>query len=178
MIFEALASASASVERSAAIGAATSSFTIAFAVRTRNRTRLECCMQWYIGVLKKYAVFSGRARRTEFWMFTLFNILAAIVLGILDAVLNTPQVYSIGLLGLLYAVAVLLPGIAVTVRRLHDTNRSGLWILIALVPFVGGIVLFVFCILGGTPGPNQHGADPKGAGTGAGAHGGIAPASA
>jgi uncharacterized membrane protein YhaH (DUF805 family) len=134
-------------------------------------------MQWYLGVLKKYAVFSGRARRTEFWMFTLFNVLVSIVMGILDVVLQTPRAGGIGLLGFLYAVAVLLPGLGVAIRRLHDTNRSGLWVLIAFVPIVGAIVLLVFCALAGTPGPNQHGADPKAAGAGAGAHSG-APASA
>jgi uncharacterized membrane protein YhaH (DUF805 family) len=137
---------------------------------------MECCMQWYLGVLKNYAVFSGRARRKEFWMFALFNFLIAIAMAILDSVLRTPHAYNIGLLGILYAVAVLLPGIAVTVRRLHDTNRSGLWILIALVPFVGGIVLFVFTVLGGTPGANRYGEDPKGLAAAAGAHSGVASA--
>ncbi len=133
-------------------------------------------MQWYLGVLKQYAVFSGRARRKEFWMFVLFNVLVSIVLAILDNVIGTPQANGIGLLGFLYAVAVLLPGLGVTVRRLHDTNRSGLWILIGLIPFIGGIILIVFCAIAGTPGPNQYGEDPKALGAGAGTHSGVAPA--
>ncbi|GAA4936027.1 uncharacterized membrane protein YhaH (DUF805 family) [Actinomycetospora succinea] len=126
-------------------------------------------MQWYLKVLKQYADFNGRARRTEFWMFTLFSAIASIVLGIIDTVIGTASVYgsggtyfySPGLLQGLYALAVLIPTLAVTVRRLHDTDRTGWWVLIALIPFVGGIVLLVFMCLDGTPGVNQYGMNPK-----------------
>ncbi len=112
-------------------------------------------MNWYLDVLKKYAVFDGRARRMEYWMFFLFNVIIAIVLNVIDGLIGTG-----GVLGVLYSLAVLVPGIAVTVRRLHDTDRSGLWILIAFVPFIGAIVLLVFMVMEGSPGQNQYGPNP------------------
>ena len=129
-------------------------------------------MSWYIKVLKQYVDFSGRARRTEYWMFTLFNLIIAVVLGFIDRALgfgsftgNTSGDVafsaSLGLLSGLYSLAVLLPSLAVGVRRLHDTDRSGWWLLIGLIPLIGGIVLLVFFVLEGTRGPNRFGADPK-----------------
>lgn len=118
-------------------------------------------MDWYIGVLKKYAVFQGRARRKEYWMFVLFNIIVSIILGILDRILGTASEAGGGLLSGIYGLAVLIPGIAVTVRRLHDTGRSGWWILIVLVPVVGWIVLLVFMVIDSQPGANQYGPNPK-----------------
>ncbi|MER6123590.1 DUF805 domain-containing protein [Streptomyces sp. NPDC001795] len=112
-------------------------------------------MHWYVDVLKKYAVFSGRARRQEYWMFFLFNVIISIVLAIIDNAAGT------SILGLLYTLAVLLPGLGVTVRRLHDTGKSGWWILISLIPLVGTIILIVFLATDGQPEPNQHGANPK-----------------
>jgi uncharacterized membrane protein YhaH (DUF805 family) len=124
-------------------------------------------MQWYLKVLRQYADFAGRARRTEFWMFTLFSLIISIVLGVLDSLLGTTFVAGTtsGWLGLLYGLAVLLPSLGVSVRRLHDTGRSGLWVLIGLVPIVGAIVLIVFCATEGNPGPNSYGPDPKAAGS-------------
>jgi len=113
-------------------------------------------MNWYLDVLKKYAVFSGRARRKEFWMFLLFNIIIAIVLGIIEGIIGSP-----GIIGMLYSLAVLIPSIAVSVRRLHDTDRTGWWVLIGLVPFIGFIVLLIFMVFDGTPGENQYGPSPK-----------------
>ncbi len=130
-------------------------------------------MNWYLKVLKQYVDFQGRARRTEYWMFTLFSALVSIVLLLVDTlVLGTGNLTGsatdgvsfgagIGLLGGIYALAVLLPSLAVSVRRLHDTGRSGWWLLIGLVPFVGALVLLVFFVLEGNRGPNQHGQDPK-----------------
>jgi uncharacterized membrane protein YhaH (DUF805 family) len=119
-------------------------------------------MNWYLDVLKKYAVFSGRARRKEYWMFFLFNLIVSIVLTIIDGVIGTLSAEAgVGLLSGLYTLAILVPAIAVTLRRLHDTSRSGWWILIALVPLVGGIVLLVFMLLDSTPGDNQYGPNPK-----------------
>lgn len=116
-------------------------------------------MNWYLDVLKtKYAKFDGRARRTEFWMFALFNFIVAVILGVIDAVLGTA-----GIIGFIYMLAVLVPGIALTIRRLHDTGRPGLWILIALVPVIGTIVLLVFMVLDSQPGANDFGPNPKGA---------------
>ncbi|MYZ40788.1 MULTISPECIES: DUF805 domain-containing protein [unclassified Streptomyces] len=113
-------------------------------------------MNWYLGVLKNYAGFSGRARRTEFWMFVLFNILAEIVVAIIDSVIGLNSI----LIGL-YVLAVLIPGIAVSVRRLHDTDKSGWFLLFGFIPLVGGIILIVFCATAGTAGPNKYGYDPK-----------------
>ena len=112
-------------------------------------------MNWYLGALKKYAVFSGRARRMEFWIFVLFNIIIGCILGIIDAVVGTV------VLGAIYSLAVFIPSIAVTVRRLHDTDRSGWWYFIILIPLIGLIVLLVFMVLDGTPGPNRFGDNPK-----------------
>jgi uncharacterized membrane protein YhaH (DUF805 family) len=119
-------------------------------------------MNWYLEVLKKYAVFNGRARRKEYWLFFLFNIIISIVLGIIDGIVGTSgAVGSLGLLGCIYTLAVLIPGIAVAVRRLHDTSRSGWWILIGLIPIIGAIVLIVFMVQDGKPGENQFGKNPK-----------------
>jgi uncharacterized membrane protein YhaH (DUF805 family) len=121
-------------------------------------------LSWYLQALKKYAVFSGRSRRMEYWYFVLFNIIVSIVLGVIDGLLGTSGSYAgAGLLSGIYGLAVLIPSLAVTVRRLHDTDRTGWWILIALVPLIGVIVLLVFALLEGTPGNNQYGPNPKGA---------------
>jgi len=107
-------------------------------------------------VFSKYATFSGRARRSEFWWFTLFAIIVYIVVGIIDAAIKN------AVLGVIVALALLLPSLAVTVRRLHDTGRSGWWILIGLIPFVGAIVLLVFECQDSQPGANNYGPSPKG----------------
>ena len=121
-------------------------------------------MNWYIQVLKKYAVFSGRARRKEYWMFVLFNIIFAVLAIILDNILGTSfQGAGYGLFYLLYGLAVIIPSIAVGVRRLHDTDRSGWWLLICLIPIIGGIWLIVLLATAGTAGENKYGADPKAA---------------
>jgi len=122
----------------------------------------EPIMNYYLEVLKKYAVFSGRARRKEYWMFVLFNLVIITVLILIDSLMGTfsPQA-GLGLLSGLYSLAVLLPSIAVTVRRLHDTGRSGWWILLGLIPIIGGIVLLIFMVLNSEPGANQYGPNPK-----------------
>jgi uncharacterized membrane protein YhaH (DUF805 family) len=119
-------------------------------------------MDWYIEVLNKYAVFSGRARRKEYWYFALFNVIITVVLAIISQVFNSmlhTQIFD--LLNPLYSLAVLVPSLAVTVRRLHDTDRSGWWILISLIPLVGAIVLLVFTVQDSTPGDNRFGPNPK-----------------
>jgi uncharacterized membrane protein YhaH (DUF805 family) len=115
-------------------------------------------MNWYLAVLKNYAGFSGRARRQEYWMFVLFNVIISVVLNILAAITNS-NAFSI--LGYVYALAVLIPSLAVLWRRLHDTDRSGGWFFIAFIPFVGFIWLLVLLCLPGTQGPNKYGPDPK-----------------
>ena len=119
-------------------------------------------MSWYLEALKKYAVFSGRSRRAEYWYFVLFNLIVLIVLELIDALLGTYSlVQGIGLLSGIYSLGVIIPSLAVTVRRLHDIDRTGWWILINLIPLIGTIVLLVFAVTDGTPGSNQYGANPK-----------------
>ncbi|EMJ3465381.1 DUF805 domain-containing protein [Vibrio harveyi] len=112
-------------------------------------------MDWYLAVLKKYAVFNGRARRKEYWMFFLFNLIFSFVLGFIDGILGTVFI------GTIYGLVVLIPGIAVTVRRLHDIGRTGWWVLIGLIPLIGLIVLIVFAATDGNKGSNEYGANPK-----------------
>jgi uncharacterized membrane protein YhaH (DUF805 family) len=119
-------------------------------------------MSWYLAVLKKYAVFSGRARRKEYWFFVLFNFLISIALIFVDSAIGSLDANSgFGILSGIYSLGVLIPSLAVTVRRLHDTDRTGWWFLIAFIPLIGVIVLLVFMFLDGTPGNNSYGADPK-----------------
>ncbi|MET7522290.1 DUF805 domain-containing protein [Streptomyces sp. NPDC005248] len=113
-------------------------------------------MHWYLDVLKKYAVFSGRARRQEYWMYMLFNYIAIIVAVVLDVVLGTLPVITA-----IYVFAVLLPSLGVTIRRLHDTGRTGWWILFGIVPLAGPITLLVFDCLEGDRSENAYGPDPK-----------------
>ncbi|MED5524010.1 DUF805 domain-containing protein [Gallaecimonas pentaromativorans] len=116
-------------------------------------------MENYISVLKQYANFSGRARRQEYWMFFLVNILIYIALAIVISVLNVPALtFLIGI----YALATLVPALALTVRRLHDTGRSGWWIFVQMIPAVGGIVFLVFVCLDSQIGSNEYGPNPKG----------------
>lgn len=119
-------------------------------------------MGWFIEASKKYAVFSGRSRRKEYWYFTLFYIFITIALAIVDSALGTwaPSV-GIGLLSGIFGLALLLPSIAVTVRRLHDTDRTGWWYLISFIPIIGPLVLLVFVVMDSTPGSNRYGSNPK-----------------
>ena len=121
-------------------------------------------MNWYLGVLKKYAEFSGRARRREYWFFVLFNIIVSIVLVMIDSATGTLRMAAgFGLLSGLYSLAVLIPSLAVAVRRLHDTNRTGWWLLLAFIPLIGAIILIVFFATEGTSGNNDFGPNPKAA---------------
>jgi len=119
-------------------------------------------VSYYLEALKKYAVFNGRSRRAEYGYFFLFNIILGVVLALIDMLLGTfSAVSNIGLLSGIYSLAVLIPTLAVMVRRLHDIDRTGWWILINLIPLIGTIVLLVFALTPGTPGSNQYGPDPK-----------------
>ncbi|MFC8732219.1 DUF805 domain-containing protein [Luteimicrobium sp. NPDC057192] len=113
-------------------------------------------------VLTNYANFTGRARRSEYWWFTLAAFVVYVVLGSLG---RASSIFTV--LYLLVALALLVPSLAVGVRRLHDTDKSGWFILLALVPLVGGIVLLVFYATAGTDGPNRFGPSPKAAPVGA-----------
>ena len=102
----------------------------------------------YTYALKNYAKFTGRARRREYWMFILFNFVIGFFLGIIDGLLGTFNAEAqVGLLGTLYSLFVLIPSIALGVRRLHDIGRTGWWLLISFIPFIGAIVLLVFFVL-------------------------------
>lgn len=119
-------------------------------------------MNWYLKVLKQYADFSGRARRTEYWMFALFNIFAIIATMILDNLFGTTvgeELY--GLFYFIYVLAIFVPGLAVTVRRLHDVGKSGWMYLIVLIPIIGAIWILVLLVTDSTPGANQYGPNPK-----------------
>jgi uncharacterized membrane protein YhaH (DUF805 family) len=111
--------------------------------------------------LQKYVDFSGRARRSEYWYFFLFNLLVGIAASILDAILGTDFDTGSGLISVVASLALLLPGLAAGVRRLHDTSRSGWWILIGLIPIIGWIILIVFYVQDSHP-DNQYGPNPKG----------------
>jgi len=109
-------------------------------------------MRYYVNILKnRYADFNGRASREEFWYFTLFNMIISFILSALSA----------GILGMIYSLAVLVPTLAIGARRLHDTNRSGWWQLLMLVPFIGVIVLIVFWVLDSQKEENRFGPNPK-----------------
>lgn len=127
--------------------------------------------------IRKYADFSGRARRKEFWLFALLMFLIEVVfmallsaVGGQDLLMGYPASATVPMSGTVMAVvllhfavmlALLVPSLAVTFRRLHDTNRKGWWILISFIPLIGALVLFIFYLLDGTPGPNRFGPDPK-----------------
>ena len=119
-------------------------------------------MSWFIMALKKYATFSGRARRKEYWFFVLFYVLISIVAAVIDVMTGSfDSTMGMGMLGLLVALALLIPSLAVAVRRLHDTDRSGWWVLLCLIPLIGGIWLLVLLCLDSTPGDNRFGPNPK-----------------
>lgn len=128
-------------------------------------------MHWMLMPLRRYAEFSGRSRRKEYWMFWLLNLLIGVFVGLVFLIgyyadmsqaqmtmWLEPILYLAGLVSLVFLV----PGIAVTFRRLHDTDRSAWNLLWGLVPFIGGFVLLYFYVTDGTEGPNRFGEDPKG----------------
>lgn len=119
-------------------------------------------MKWYFRVWKKYAVIGGRARRREYWMFSLFHVFVLFVLAAIDGSLEgifTDREF--GLLSGLYMLAGLIPSIAVTVRRLHDVGYNGFWIFTSFIPFVGSLILLVLCVLDSEPHTNRFGPNPK-----------------
>jgi uncharacterized membrane protein YhaH (DUF805 family) len=144
-------------------------------------------MEWMLMPLRRYAEFSGRSRRKEYWMFFLFVLIVGLVLRLLESAVGMGGgVQGTGILSGLFSLATLVPSIAVGVRRLHDTDRTGWWLLVPIIPYIAGIamlftgslgisgilmfvglagaiVLLVFFVMDGTRGPNRYGPDPKGA---------------
>jgi uncharacterized membrane protein YhaH (DUF805 family) len=119
-------------------------------------------MDWFFTAVRKYAVFSGRAQRAEFWMYCLIYLLLAVVLGFVDMVAGTySHDHEIGLFSGALALALLLPSLAVGTRRLHDIGRSGWWQLLWPVPIAGALVLLWFFVRDSQPGDNAYGANPK-----------------
>jgi uncharacterized membrane protein YhaH (DUF805 family) len=114
-------------------------------------------MNWYLLSLKNYATFEGRARRREFWAFTLVNAAVGVTLQMLDGLADGGGHY----LYAVYAALVFVPSLAVTVRRLHDTGRSGWWMALVLVPALGPIVLLILLLSKGDAGPNGYGVTPR-----------------
>ena len=113
-------------------------------------------MEYFLGAFKKYADFTGRARRKEYWMFILFYIIFYIALAVIDVLLGTM------FLALIFSLVLLVPSISIAARRLHDTGRTGWWQLIALIPLIGFIVLIVFLVLDSQD-DNEYGPNPKAA---------------
>jgi uncharacterized membrane protein YhaH (DUF805 family) len=127
------------------------------ALRRKERT-----MHWYLEVLKKYAVFEGRAGRKEYWYFVLFDFLLTVGLAIIDRATGLAiEANDISPLRTMYTLAVFLPSLAVSVRRLHDTGRSGWWILLGLIPCIGTILLFIWFVTDSDPCTNEFGSDPR-----------------
>jgi len=113
-------------------------------------------------ITKRYAQFSGRARRKEYWLTILLIIIISIIASVLDGALGLADpVYGLGPIYGIVALAILIPSIAVSVRRLHDIDRTGWWYLLAFVPFIGFVVLIIFFVMPGTSGENRFGPDPK-----------------
>lgn len=116
-------------------------------------------MNWYLKVVRdNYANFKGRARRQEYWMFAFINLIIMLILNTIDRVAFSADM---AILSSIYGLAILIPGIAVAVRRLHDTDRSGWWALLGLIPIVGTIILIVMMCFDSTPGTNRFGPNPK-----------------
>lgn len=113
-------------------------------------------MEYYVNAFKNYATFQGRARRKEYWMFVLFNMIAGFVIGIIGGMIHFP------LLATIYSLAVICPALAVGVRRMHDIGKSGFWLLVNFIPLIGSIWCLVLLCMDSQPGENQYGPNPKG----------------
>ena len=119
-------------------------------------------MQWLKEVIAKYATFRGRARRREYWRYILYYVIAFVTLVLIDMLTGTFNMESqLGFLSGLFLLFMLIPSVAVAVRRLHDTERGGWWLLLAFLPLIGQLVLLFFFIQEGDEGDNAYGPDPK-----------------
>ncbi len=132
----------------------------------------KSAMHWMFEPLRKYAVFGGRARRAEYWWFSLLVVLISIVAAFFDTMVTAPLGApepsdanpfgnaGLGVVSVLVSLAFLLPGLGASVRRLHDVDKSGWWVLIAFIPLIGGLILLFWFCTRGTQGPNKYGDDP------------------
>lgn len=119
-------------------------------------------MEWYIKVLINYTNFDGRARRMEYWMFQLINLLISIALILIGLLFGLGfGMFPFAFISIIYSIGIFIPSIAVTVRRLHDTGKSGWMLLIGFIPLIGSIILLVFLLSDSTYGKNQYGENPK-----------------
>ena len=118
-------------------------------------------MNWYLDAWKNYFTFTGRSRRKAYWVFFVFNVLATILANLIDNILGLTGQGVYGPVSTLYALAVFLPGLALAIRRLHDTGRSGWWMLLGFIPLIGWIVLLIFFVTDSQPGSNRYGPNPK-----------------
>lgn len=119
-------------------------------------------MNYYFAAFRKYAVFKGRSTRSEYWYFTLFNILAVGVFGLIDQLMGTFNFDAgYGPLSAIYTLAMILPSLGVSIRRLHDTGRSGWWFMITIIPVIGLLVFWYFALLDSDPNPNEYGESPS-----------------
>lgn len=120
-------------------------------------------LDWMTMPLKRYTDFSGRSRRKEYWMFVLGVFIVAVVLGIIEGILGLSGMVAgaYGPLTVIFLLGLIVPSIAVQVRRFHDQDKSGWFVLLALIPLLGGLIVLVFMCLEGTKGPNRFGPDPK-----------------
>ncbi|HIP18667.1 MAG TPA: DUF805 domain-containing protein [Sulfurovum sp.] len=131
---------------------------------------MEQFNRYFIETIKnRYAKFDGRASRSEYWFYTLFYLIIAIAVGMVDTAVVNPmlgiapeQAAQGGILQFILALALLVPSIAIGVRRLHDTGKSGWWLLIGLIPIVGALVLIFFYVTDSQAGSNMYGENPKG----------------
>jgi uncharacterized membrane protein YhaH (DUF805 family) len=121
-------------------------------------------MEWFLKVMREYANFEGRARRKEYWMFTLFSTIFAMAALLLDLLIMNEFNSFLPVIVMVYGLVLIIPSIAVTIRRLHDTGNSGWMYLVSFIPLIGGIWLLVLTILDSTYGENQYGLNPKGYG--------------
>lgn len=119
-------------------------------------------MNWFLIAVEKYATFSGRSQRAEYWYYILFYLLLLVGLSYIDRLTGTyNELFGVGLLSGVCALGLMMPSLAVAIRRLHDTGRSGWWLLLGLIPLVGSLILLIFYVQDSQPGENAYGPNPK-----------------
>ena len=112
-------------------------------------------------MLRKYAVFSGRSQRSEYWSFVLLNLVFTVILYSIDNIIGWNYLMYAGVLSSIYSLVIVIPGISVAIRRLHDNNRTGWWLFIVLVPLIGAVILIIFYAQDSQSGDNKYGPNPK-----------------